>query len=139
MNRRKGGNVHIDISTPALLFSAITLLILAYTNRFLALASLIRQYVALYKEKRDENALRQIRNFRSRLRVIKYTQIFGVLSFLLCVICMFLIFIGHDLAAEIAFGASLVLLFISLLLSLHELFLSIGALKIEIGEIMEGK
>lgn len=126
----------IDISTPALLFSAITLLILAYTNRFLALASLIRQYVSLYKEKKDDNTLRQIRNFRTRLRVIKYTQIFGVVSFLFCVICMFMIFVGLLLAAEIAFGASLVLLFVSLLLSLHELFLSIGALKIEMGEIM---
>lgn len=128
--------MHIDISTPALLFSAITLLILAYTNRFLALASLIRQYVALYKEKKDENTLRQIKNFRARLRVIKYTQIFGVVSFLFCVICMFLIFVGLLMAAEIAFGASLVLLFVSLLLSLHELFLSIGALKIEMGELM---
>ena len=128
--------MHIDISTPALLFSAITLLILAYTNRFLALASLIRQYVALYKENKDENTLRQIRNFRARLRVIKYTQIFGVVSFLFCVICMFLIFVGLLMAAEIAFGASLILLFVSLLLSLHELFLSIGALKIEMGELM---
>jgi hypothetical protein len=127
--------MHIDISTPALLFSAITLLILAYTNRFLALANLIRQYVALYKEKKDDNTLRQIKNFHVRLRVIKYTQIFGVLSFLFCVVCMFLIFINSILTAEIAFGASLVLLFVSLLLSLHELFLSIGALKIEMSEI----
>lgn len=126
-----------NISTPALLFSAITLLMLAYTNRFLALASLIRQYVALYTEQKDENVLRQINNFHIRLRVIKYTQIFGVLSFLFCVVSMFLIFIEEIIIAEVFFGGSLVLLFISLLLSLHELFLSIGALNIEMNRIKQ--
>jgi len=127
--------MEIEISTPALLFSAITLLMLAYTNRFLALAALIRQYAALYREKKDESILRQIHNFNIRLRVIKYTQIFGVSSFLFCVVSMFLIFINLIIPAEIVFGMSLCLLFTSLALSLHELFLSIGALKIEIDGI----
>ncbi len=127
--------MEIDISTPALLFSAITLLMLAYTNRFLALAALIRQYTALYREKRDKSILKQIHNFNIRLRVIKYTQIFGVLSFLFCVMSMFLIFINRIIPAEIVFGMSLCLLFTSLALSLQELFLSIGALKIEMDGI----
>jgi hypothetical protein len=125
----------IEISTPALLFSAITLLMLAYTNRFLALSTLIRQYAALYREQPDENIKRQIRNFHIRLRLIKYTQIFGVLSFLFCVVSMFLIFVNLIIPAEFVFGGSLISLFLSLLLSLDELFLSIGALKIELNRI----
>lgn len=125
----------IQISTPALLFSAISLLILAYTNRFLALASLIRQYAALYRENREDRVLKQIQNFDTRLKVIKITQIFGVISFLFCVLSMFLIFINRMLFAEILFAFSLLTLFISLLLSLKELFMSIGALNIELEEI----
>ncbi|MFA6343022.1 MAG: DUF2721 domain-containing protein [Fibrobacteraceae bacterium] len=127
--------MEIEITTPALLFSAITLLMLAYTNRFLALAALIRQYIALYKEKKDASILKQIRNFDTRLKIIKYTQIFGVGSFLFCVVSMFLIFVQLIIPAEIIFAISLILLFISLLLSLRELFLSIGALSVEMEEI----
>ena len=114
--------MEIDISTPALLFSAISLLILAYTNRFLALANLIRQYGALYKEHPETRFLKQIQNFDIRLNIIKKTQIFGVVSFLFCVLCMFLIFVNLIIPAEILFAISLICLFISLLLSLKELF-----------------
>lgn len=124
-----------DLGTPAVLFSAISLLMLAYTNRFLALASLIRQHNALYRDNPDPKILKQIANFRVRLSVIKFTQIFGVLSFLFCVISMFLIFVEAIIAAKWSFAFSLILLFVSLLLSLRELFLSIGALRVELDEI----
>ena len=127
--------MEIEITTPALLFSAITLLMLAYTNRFLALAALIRQYIALYKEKKDASILKQNRNFDTRLEIIKYTQIVGVGSFLFCVVSMFLMSVQQIIPAEIIFAISLILLFISLLLSLRELFLSIGALSVEMEEI----
>ncbi len=126
-----------SISTPALLFSAITILILAYTNRFLSLASLVRQHIALYKDNPDESILRQLKNFRQRIVVIKYTQIVGVLSFLFCVVSMFCIFLGWVIQAEIVFGISLILLFVSLLLSLHELILSIGALDVEMQKVFK--
>ena len=127
--------MEFNLSTPALLFSAISLFMLAFTNRFLSLATLIRQHAAIYEEKRDPNTLAQIHNFSRRLKIIKYTQIFAVLSFLLCVISMFIIFVHDETLAKWFFGASLVSLFISLLFSLQELFLSIGALKLEIERI----
>ncbi|MCX7656509.1 DUF2721 domain-containing protein [Treponema sp. J25] len=127
--------MEFNLSTPALLFSAISLFMLAFTNRFLSLATLIRQHVALYEEKKDPNTLAQIHNFYRRLKIIKYTQIFAVLSFLLCVISMFIIFVHDETLAKWFFGASLVSLFVSLLFSLQELFLSIGALKLEIERI----
>ena len=128
--------MEINISTPALLFSAISLLMLAYTNRFLALAQLIRQYATMYREHPEDRFLKQIQNFDARLNIIKITQIFGVTSFLFCVLSMFLIFIKWITPAEILFAISLVALFASLLLSLKELFMSIGALNIELGEIV---
>lgn len=124
-----------NLSTPALLFSAISLFMLAHTNRFLALASLIREQINLYETEKEEGKLKQIANFRTRLRVIKHTQIWAVFSFLFCVVSMFLIFVKKIVPAEIAFILSLISLFISLLLSLHELFLSIGALNIELKRI----
>ncbi len=124
--------MEFDITTPALLFSAISLWMLAFTNRFLAVANLVRQFTALYVETREEGIFRQLRNFRVRLALIKHTQLYGVISFLFCVICMFLIFSGLTLPAEIVFGASLVALMVSLGLSLAEVFLSIDALKLEL-------
>jgi len=124
--------MEFNITTPALLFSAITLLMLAYTSRFLAIASIVRQFVALYTEKHQESIYRQIENFRVRLTVIKYMQLCGVLSFFFCVLCMLLIFTGQILTAEIIFGASLLLLMTSLLMSLYEIYISIDALKLEL-------
>ncbi len=127
--------MNFDITTPALLFSAISLWMLAFTNRFLAVASLVRQFVALYTEKHDSGIYQQLANFRVRLQLIKYTQFFGTLSFLFCVVCMFIFFAGNTLAAEIVFAVSLITLMISLILSLYEVFISIGALKLELEKI----
>jgi len=124
-----------SISTPALLFSAISLLILAYTNKFLALATLIRQFIGQYDQTKDVNILKQINNFQIRLKVIKYTQVFGVISFMFCILSMFFIFVNWLIPSEIVFGISLIAMFISLLLSLQEIFISIGALNIELNKI----
>jgi uncharacterized Tic20 family protein len=127
--------MNISITTPALLFSAITLMLLAYTNRFLAIANLIRQAIALYEEKNDDHIYLQIKNFEKRLELIKYTQIFGVVSFILCVVSMFFIFIDYDLMAKILFLISLLSMVISLSFSLYELLISIGALRYELKKI----
>lgn len=129
--------MEFNISTPALLFSAITLLMLAFTTRFLAIANLIRQFISVYNEKPNENIYKQITNFRVRLKLIKYTQLFGVLSFLFCVICMFFILLSQIVIAKVIFAISLVLLMISLLFSLYEIFISIGALKLELDHLDE--
>lgn len=129
--------MEFSISTPALLFPAISLLMLGFTNRFLAVAALIRQHIRLYQENRDENILGQIRNFQKRLRIIKYTQASGVTSFLFCTVSMFFVFLRIQTAAEISFILSLVTMIISLLLSLEEIFLSIGALNIEMKGIQD--
>ena len=79
--------IDIDINTPALLFPAITLLMLAYTNRFLSLASLVRKLHEEYSRgEREKNLLKQIKNLRSRINLIRYMQALGVLSFLCCVL-----------------------------------------------------
>jgi len=127
------------IVTPTLLFSAISLLLLAYTNRFLAIASLTRQFIKLYEDNKNENDLKQISHFRIRLNLIKNTQIFGVLSFILCIICMFLIILKIIIIAEVIFGLSLLLMMISLIISLIEILISIKGLNIELEKIQEIK
>ena len=133
--KKKDTLMDFSFSTPALLFSAISLFMMAHTNRFLALANLIRSQISLYENTKDEKLLPQIKNFKIRLKVIKNSQISAILSFLLCVISMFCIFISQILIAKVAFGLSLVFLFVSLLLSLRELLLSVGALNVEMERI----
>lgn len=130
--------MELSITTPALLFPAISLLMLAYTNRFLALASLIRKLHDKYKkETGQKNILRQLRNLRVRVRLIRSMQGFGVLSFLLCTLCMFCIFNGWGTASYLTFAASILAFMISLVLSLTEITLSTRALELELGDIEE--
>lgn len=126
----------LDISTPALLFPAITLLLLAYTNRYLAIATLIRSLYAKYKTNSEHQLLiGQIKNLRTRLQMIRFMQFFGVLSFLLTVICMFALFQNAISAANYIFGASLASLIVSLILSLVEIQISTRALNLELSDM----
>lgn len=101
---------------------------LAYTNRFLTLATIIRNLYDRYHEKQDNNLLAQIDNLRYRVYLIRNMQIFGVLSLLLCVVSMFAIFAGWYTGGAWSFGVALVLMIISLGISLRELQISVGAL-----------
>jgi hypothetical protein len=130
--------MELSITTPALLFPAISLMMLAYTNRFLALASLIRSLHALYKkEPAQKHIIRQIRNLRSRIRLIRSMQAFGVLSFLFCIICMFSVFNNWEAVSYVVFAASLLSFGISLILSLTEIVLSMRALEVELSDMEE--
>jgi len=127
----------INLTTPALLFPAISLLLLAYTNRFLTLATLIRTLHAKYKEDPHDVLLGQIKNLRKRVILIRNMQAFGVLSLLLCVVCMFLLFANEQIAGRYTFGLSLILLIISLGLSVYEIQISVKALKLQLSDMEE--
>jgi hypothetical protein len=127
----------LSLSTPALLFPAISLLLLAYTNRFLTLAALIRELYSRYKTQPDKKIIGQLHNLRYRIVIIRNMQILGVSSFFLCVLCMFLLFAGLALVGKIVFGLSLLLLLASLALSLRELQVSVDALTLQIQDIDE--
>lgn len=129
----------INLTTPALLFPAISLLLLAYTNRFLTLANLIRELHARYKKERDQLIPGQIANLRYRVYLIKYMQAFGVSSLLLCVVCMFVLFAGWALAGKIIFGISLILMMISLGISLQEIWISVDALNLRLQDLEESE
>ena len=130
--------MEINFNTPALLFPAITLLLLAYTNRFLAIASLIRKLHDEYsKGQKSKVLLGQLQNLKRRINYIKLMQALGVLSFLCCVICMFSIYKGWGQLAEYIFAASLLSLLASLLFSLVEIFLSTRALELQLSDIEE--
>ncbi|MCB0473934.1 MAG: DUF2721 domain-containing protein [Flavobacteriaceae bacterium] len=122
----------ITLTTPGLLFSAISLLLLAYTNRFLTLASLIRKLHAEYLENPDKLVHGQIRNLQLRVNLIRNMQIWGVASLFLCVLCMFLIFAGEQFLGKVVFGIGLLLLLVSLGMSLFELMISVKALNLQL-------
>src|SRR5574344_2031450 len=107
----------LTLITPTFLFSAISLILLAYTNRFLSYAQLVRTLKDRYMEDRSAITKAQIVNLRKRLRLTKQMQVFGVVSLLLCVATMFLIYIGYQLISVYIFGVALVCLIISLGLS----------------------
>ena len=129
----------ISINTPALLFPAITLLMLAYTNRFLALATLIRNLHGKYKQIQEDREIikAQITNLKRRLVLVKQMQAMGIISFFFCVLSMLSFYLEFDRWAIVIFGVSLLLLLLSLALSLNEIFISTRALEIELKNMME--
>jgi len=126
----------LALSTPALLFSAISLLFLAYTNRFLVLAQLIRQ---LHGNKHTQETralvLRQIENLRLRIKLTKFMQALGVFSFFLCADSMYFLFHGYAWLGEKIFGASLLLLLASLAISFWEIMISTKAIELELKDL----
>ena len=125
----------VNIATPALLFPAISLLILAYTNRFLALAALVRNLHAAYIQNKNPKILNQIENLKKRLVLVRNMQALGITSMLSCVISMFLFLVNYEIQALYIFGASLVMLALSLILSLAEILISIKALSLQISDM----
>jgi len=126
----------ITINTPALLFPAISLVMLAYTNRFLALASVIRNLHDRYKMQEEKHIIHgQIKNIRFRLKLVQYMQAFGVLTFIGSILCMYFIYINSMVLAHVVFASSLVSFVISLLLSLWEIQLSNKALGLQLGDM----
>ncbi len=126
----------LTITTPALLFPAISLIMLAYTNRFLALSSLVRSLHAQYKQDPDSHPLQgQISNLRHRLKLIKDMQAYGVLSFLACIVSMLGIYLEWALIGDLFFGLSLIFFSISLFLSLIEIRRSTRALELQLGKM----
>jgi hypothetical protein len=125
----------IDLTTPALLFPAISLLLLAFTNRFLAVAALIRSLHDRYEANPDQWIIAQIGNLRYRVMLIRNMQMLGVVSLLLCVICMFILFAGQMLLGKITFAVSLMLMILALGLSAREIQVSVEALNLQLRDL----
>jgi len=125
----------LTLSTPALLFPAVSLLLLAYTNRFLALAALIRELQERYRESCDPILKGQLDNLRKRVNLIRSMQEAGVASLFLCVFCMFLLFAGFLILGKLVFAVSLFLLMLSLGLSVREIHISVQALNLQLSDI----
>ena len=123
------------LTTPALLFSAISLILLAFTNRFVAYTAVVRNLHKQYKESPSTVLKGQIFNLRKRLYLIRTMQIIGVASLFLCVVTMFLIFVGSEIIATYIFGAALLMLCVSLAISIWEIQISVKALELHLSDI----
>jgi hypothetical protein len=127
----------LPLSTPSLLFPAISLIMLAYTNRFLGIAKVVRDLYAEWRDSRDPTLEAQIESLRRRIRLIRSMQAMGVLSMIACVVSMGFLFFGYQMGGQLAFLLSLVLMVISLAYSFWEVALSGRALEILLGKMKE--
>ena len=129
----------LHIETPALLFSATSLILLAYTNRFLTIATIVRSLKKTYDEKENKSILLEIKNLNLRLTLIRYMQMFGVLSLFLSVFAMLLLFLEQQTTGIYLFGLSLLCLLISLAVSFWEISISVNALRLHLSDLSERK
>jgi hypothetical protein len=129
--------MEISLTTPAILFPAVSLLLLAYTNRFLAIAGIVRTLVNRTDVQGNANVLKQIRNLRIRVSLIKTMQAFGIASLFVCVLSIILLYFEFLLSGKIAFAVSLFLMLGSLGVSFWEIMLSGVALKAELERVLD--
>ncbi len=125
----------LTLTTPALLFSAVSLIMLAYTNRFLSYAQLVRTLTEQHAQHPTKVTRKQIDNLRRRLHLTRWMQILGVSSLFLCVVSMFFIYVGFLLSAAYVFGVALLLLIGSLGVSIWEIQLSLRALDVHLKDM----
>jgi hypothetical protein len=127
--------MHLEISTPALLFPAVSLLMLAYTNRFFGLAAIIRNLHRSHSEKPNPVLLLEIKSMRRRMHLIRDMQSFGIVAIILCTVCMLLLFRGYSRAGAAVFGVSMVCMLLSLIWALVEVRLSGQALDLHLQDL----
>jgi hypothetical protein len=140
LQRRKSKSkilMTLNIETPALLFSATSLILLAYTNRFLTIATIVRSLKKNYDEKENKSILLEIRNLNLRLTLIRYMQLFGVLSLFLSVFAMLLLFVEQQTAGIYLFALSLFSLLVSLGISFWEISISVNALRVHLSDLID--
>ena len=129
----------LTLTTPSLLFSAVSLIMLAYTNRFLSYAQIVRTLKTEYDLHPSKITAAQIDNLRSRLYLIRTMQILGIVSLLLSVVCMFLIYVGLQTFAVVVFAISLLSLIASLGISIGEIIISVRALELHLSAMERKK
>ena len=126
----------LHIETPALLFSATSLILLAYTNRFLTIAQIVRSLKKTYDEVQNKSILLQIKNLNLRLTLIRYMQLFGVMSLFLSVFAMLFLFLDLQIFGIYLFGSSMLSLLISLGISFWEISISVDALRLNLSDLL---
>jgi hypothetical protein len=129
--------MNLSIETPALLFSATSLILLAYTNRFLTIAQIVRGLKKSYEDNKNKSILLEIKNLNLRLKLIRWMQLFGVMCLFLSVFAMLLLFFNQQIISIYFFGASLLSLLISLAISFWEISISVHALKVHLEDLMD--
>jgi len=127
----------LSIETPALLFSATSLILLAYTNRFLTIAQIIRNLKKNYEDNHNKSILLEIKNLNLRLTLIRYMQLFGVMCLFLSVFAMLLLYVNQEGFGIYFFGASMLSLLISLGISFWEISISVNALRVHLKDLSE--
>lgn len=125
----------LSLETPALLFSATSLILLAYTNRFLTIAQIIRNLKRNYEQEHSKSILLEIKNLNLRLTLIRYMQLFGVMCLFISVFAMLMLFLEQQLIGIYLFGLSLLCLLFSLALSFWEISISVKALRIHLEDL----
>ena len=129
--------MNLSIETPALLFSATSLILLAYTNRFLTIAQIVRSLKKNYDQDKNKSILVEIKNLNQRITLIRYMQLFGVLCLFLSVFAMLLLFLNYETIGIYVFGLSLLVLLISLGISFWEISISVNALRVHLKDLMK--
>jgi Flp pilus assembly protein TadB len=125
----------LTIETPALLFSATSLILLAYTNRFNVIAGRIRSLRDLWENEHDDKILFQLHNLRRRVKLIRLMQLLGVLCMFGCVLSMVMLYYTQVEYAQAMFVASLITMLVSLYLSIREIHLSVVSLDIVLSDL----
>jgi hypothetical protein len=121
----------LNPAVPALIFPAISLLFLAYTNRFLGLTAVARKMLAAHLAEAQPHWEVQLINIRRRLHLIRQMQMMGLGSIILAALSMGALVNAFERLGQGLFVCSLVCFIGSMGICVHEIKLSIDAIEVE--------
>ena len=128
-----------SITTPAVIFSAVSLLYIGYTSRFIAISNLVRDLKKEFVISHDEIVIKQITNLRRRIEIIRNMQLLGILSLMLSILSMILLYKEWLWQGEMAFFVALCFLLLSMFFAIQEVLMSVDAINIDLSDIEELK
>lgn len=127
----------LELSTPALVFPALSVLMLAYTNKFIAISKRVRALHAEHLKNPSKRVHKQIKSLDKRMKYIRNMQICALSGFSSNIISIAMIFVGLDLFAMIFFSLGLILVLCSLIICIIEIYLSVQAMSVLLEEDMD--
>ena len=131
----------LDLTTSALLFPAIPLLMITFGTRFTVVSELIRKIHDEYAadidldDVRAKRMLGEISALKKRLWMIQINQTLSSLSFFFNLLPMFALYMGNQNLAKTIFGIALALLMLAVVLFIIEISIAVRSLNLQLSDL----
>ena len=129
--------MNIDYTVTALMFPAIPLLMVVYSNRFHTLSRLIRELhdEHVYEKHIPAEWKKQFINLSRRISILRWTIMFAAFGFLFNMLTVFALYLNELFLARVIFGSCCLSMIISIIFFIREIQISTNALNLHMSDM----